>query len=121
MINSTVKVDRPNGYWVPEQEVTSEEVAAATAILPRDTNQYTKFLQLREGGGTAISWIYHRAPRFHDFKVEAPEAHSKRNSVWMDGIKLRGVVAVSTEAKNDDLNRITITFIAGSINSEPQE
>ncbi len=120
MINSTVKVERLNGFWTPMQEVTVEDIAAAVDELPKDALRLTKYIQLREGR-TAVEWIYHRDPRFHDFKLESSGPVGHNTTVWMDGIKLKGVKKVETKQEMNELSTITITMIAGTINHEPGE
>ena len=54
--------------------------------------------------------------KFHHFDVSAPDATGRRAGVWMDGEELKGVIAVKIDVNLDDSNRITITFIPGSLN-----
>lgn len=58
--------------------------------------------------------------KFHHFHVVSRDATSRHASVYMDGVKLKGVKAVRIEMDVDQVNIITITFMAGSINAEAE-
>ena len=53
-----------------------------------------------------------------DFRIVAPDPHSRTARVWMDGELLKGVDKVTLELDFDRANRITIRFIANSVNAE---
>jgi len=57
---------------------------------------------------------------FHDFRLKNPGAHGKTAEVWLDEQKLRGVTNVDVHASATDATRITITFIAGTLNDETE-
>lgn len=56
--------------------------------------------------------------KYHYFRIMSPDVIGGRGSVIeMDGQPLKGVVRVVVEVDVNDVNKVTLTMLAGSINA----
>ena len=56
--------------------------------------------------------------RFHHFTITSNDPTTVSTEVQMDGQPLKGVTRVVFEASVREANKITLTFIAGSLNAQ---
>jgi hypothetical protein len=57
----------------------------------------------------------------HRFRIEAPDPTGNSCHVYMDGVELHGVVAVTTRVAVSEANRVTVEFIPESVDQEVVE